>query len=520
MLIKFSAFQLIGKFVPGLIGLASAAVLTRILPPDEFGIYGLVVAIAQMTVLAAFSWLGVTVMRLASGHPDDPLFRTSALAVFASVAAVIAAVAGGFALSPVAGSYAGVIAAALFATLVLAYFDLRGAFYAAACNFAPPMRFNIARAFAAAGAAIAAAQWWGGGLAASVAASTAAFLVLLATGRIEHLRRLKLSHESIRKIVAFGGPLVAGFALVAVATLSDRLVLDFFGGKSAVGLYAAGAVLVSSTLQLGGNAVGSAGFPLVVRAYDHGGPGSADAQLRLNAVALLGFLLPGGAGLSILAPNIAEVLVGPWYREALVELMPLLAGAAVIFAIRANWVDHCFHLAGATRKLAEMAGVMALVSLAALIGLVPRYGHLGAGAASLVTAAAGLGYAVHLSRRVYTLPFPWKDAGKVALAVAFMAAALFWLRDLRGLPALLGQISFGGLVYLGAVFVLNPVDVRSKAAAMLRAWGGIVHARSSRRNPSLLARPHGRSAAFPRCRRSLRLWRSVVPSRPGSGRTG
>lgn len=495
MLIKFSAFQLIGKFVPGLIGLAAAAVLTRILPPDEFGIYGLVAAIAQMTVLAAFSWLGVTVMRLASGHPDDPRFRASALAVFASVAAAIAASAGGFALSPFAGGYAGVVAAALFATLVLAYFDLRGAFYAAACNFAPPMRFNITRALAGAGAAIAAAQWWGEGLAASVAASAAAFLVLLATGRIEHLRRLEIDHESVRKVVAFGGPLVAGFALVAVATLSDRLVLDFFGGKSAVGLYAAGVVLVSSTLQLGGNAVGSAGFPLVVRAYDDGGQGGADEQLRLNAVLLLGFLLPGGAGLSILAPNIAEVLVGPWYREALVELMPFLAGAAVIFSIRANWVDHCFHLAGATRKLAEMAGVMAFVSLAALFGLVPRYGHLGAGAASLVTAAAGLGYAVHLSRRVYKLPFPWRDAVKIALAVAFMAVALSWLRDFRGLPALLGQISLGGLVYLAAVFVLNPVGVRSRTAAVLRARGGIGPVRRTWKGPNVVRLP-----GFPRRR--------------------
>jgi O-antigen/teichoic acid export membrane protein len=422
MLIKFSALQLLGKLIPGLIGFAAAALLTRLMPPSEFGVYGLVVALVQMIVLAGFSWLGLSVMRIASGGNEEPGLWASSMAVFLTIAIVVACAAAVFSLSPFASGYRAIIAAALLGSLVFAYLDLRSSFYAAACDFAPPMRFSIARAVFGSGAAVAVAYWGGGGLAAALASFTAALLVIFATARRRSMEGLSVDLGVMKSLYSFGLPLIVGLALVAVSTLTDRLILEYHGGKPAVGLYTAAAVLVQSTLLLAGNAIGTAGFPLAVRAYEEGGPLRADHQLRRNAVVLLAFLLPGGAALCVLAPNLARVLVGPHYREALVALTPLLAGAAVLTSIRANWLDHGFHLTRSTGKLAGIAGVMAVVNVAALLILVPAYSHIGAGAAALMTAAAGLVYGAYVAGHVYRMPFPWRELGKIVVAVAVMAA--------------------------------------------------------------------------------------------------
>src|SRR6185437_966052 len=124
-------------------------------------------------------------------------------------------------------------------------------------------------------------------------------------------------------------------------------------------------------------AIGSAAYPLAVLAYETGNRVASDRQLEQNFIALLGVLLPGAIGLSLLAPNIVTILVAPGYRQAVVGLTLLLAAAAVIAGMRSNFVDRAFQLTGSTGHYFWIAADMAAVNLAGLLLLVPRYGYRG-----------------------------------------------------------------------------------------------------------------------------------------------
>lgn len=471
MLAKYGTIQLLGRFLPGIAGFFVAAALTRLLAAEQFGVYGLASAVSQLVALAGFGWLGLSVTRLTTGREPEPRFTGSVAAVFGAIVLAVCACGAVSLLLPIASETARLVSAAVFGCVAFAYFDLKSSFYTAALDFLPLLRLNLTRAAISGAVTILAAGWSGSGLVAFIAACAAMLAVCLLWPR-RHSRRaaLAVDWQTVKRICAFGLPIAGSLLLFAAAGWTDRLVLDIESGTAAVGFYTAATFIVQNTLQFASQAIGSAAYPLAVLAYESGNRRTCERQLEQNFIALFGFLLPAGIGLSMLAPNIAQVLVGQEYREAVVRLTPLLAAAAVISGIRGNFIDHAFQLTGTTWHYMGISADMTAVNIAALLLLVPHYGYMGAGAACLLTACAGLAHALLASRRVYRIPFPTGELGKVVAAALAMSVALFSVAQLRGVTALLAQIGIGILVYAAAAYGLNLLNVRRAATARLMRW--------------------------------------------------
>lgn len=471
MLAKFGLIQLLGKFIPGLIGFLVAAVLTRLLAPEEYGTYSLATALAQLVAFAGFGWMGLSVTRLTTGRPADPSFLSAVLVIFATLTGTMVAGAAVLSLVPDAASHGGIILATVLGATVLAYFDLKSSFYSASFDFTAFLVLNLIRAVTSAAVSLAVAYCGGSGLMTFLASCCAVPVACLISRGKRLLRPAPaIDREMIRRICAFGLPIAGSMTLFAASAWTDRLVLKLYDGAAAVGLYAAAVVVIQTPLQMAAQAIGAAAYPLAVVAYEHGGRSASDRQLEQNLVALLGILLPGGIALCMLAPNLAEVLVGKAYRDAVIALTPFVAATAVISGIRGNFIDYSFQLAGKTWSYFGIAAVMAVVNVAALFLLVPRYGYRGAGAASLATAAAGIAYALIASRRVYRIPFPTREIAKVLSATLAMAMVLKLLEPFRGPVALGAQIGVGAGTYGAAVFALNLLKLRHVTMMVLTRW--------------------------------------------------
>jgi O-antigen/teichoic acid export membrane protein len=465
MLVRNSLLQLLGKFVPGLIGFAAVGVLTRLLVPEEFGVYGLVTAVIQLLVLGGFSWLGVAVVRLAAGQ-DDSEIRPAAFALHTLIIAAIALVGLAVFIADPTREHASIIVACIVGAAVLGYFDLRGSFFIARGEYVSSMAQGVARGALAPAGAIAAALLGFGGAAVSLAYSLAALpAALLTSGKIGF--PISYDWKTIRRIAAFGLPLAGSIGLFALPTFGDRVVLNHLSGTAVVGLYAAATIIIQNSLTLAASAIGSAGLPLAVHAYESGVPGAAERQLGHNLVALLAFMAPAALGLCLLAPSIAEVLVGTPYREAVVTLTPYLAVAAVISGIRGNYVDHCFHLTKNPVQLVWTAALMAVVNFVSLVILVPRYAHVGAAMAAALTAAVGLVHGILRARRFMRLVVPAPELLKIAAGLVAMSIAVEAVAQYRGAAVLLGQILVGALAYVAAALTFNLMSIRNGAAVAL-----------------------------------------------------
>ncbi|HUJ99441.1 MAG TPA: polysaccharide biosynthesis C-terminal domain-containing protein [Stellaceae bacterium] len=471
MLAKYGSIQLLGRFLPGLIGFVVAAGLTRLLPPAQYGTYGLAWGLSQLFALAVFGWLGLSITRLATGRSVDARFANSVFAVFAVLAAV-AGLAGGLSfLLPVAHHVPAMALAVAAGSIVLAYLDVTSSFLTAALDFRGFLTLNVTRAATSAAVVFGAAYCFHEGLAVFAVSLIATLSVCL-----WFPRRVRISvatgvdRQVVARLIGFGMPIAASLTLFALSAWSDRLVLSVEAGIEAVGFYTAATVVVQNSLLMVAQAIGSAAYPLAVLAYDSGNRLVSNRQLEQNFIALVGVLVPGAVGLSLLAPNIVTILVGPSYREAVIHLTPILASAAVISGIRSNFVDHAFQLTGSTWHYFWIAAGMAAVNLVALILLVPRYGYIGAGAAVAVTEFCGLGHALLAAHRVYRLPFPRREAAKVATAVLMMAGALVPFAHFGGGVALLGQVSLGLAVYAVALWSLNLLNLRETTMNTVQRW--------------------------------------------------
>src|SRR5690606_33652902 len=87
MLLRHSALYLLARGVPGLVNFFAIAIYTRMLSPEEYGRYALVVAGVGLFNVIFFQWLRLSLLRFLPAYLSDPKdLLSSVLAGFVSVA--------------------------------------------------------------------------------------------------------------------------------------------------------------------------------------------------------------------------------------------------------------------------------------------------------------------------------------------------------------------------------------------------------------------------------------------------
>ena len=250
----------------------------------------------------------------------------------------------------------------------------------------------------------------------ALAAAVAGMALLARDGRLG----ISLDRALVRRMLAFGLPLVpaalAGWAL----NLSDRYLVNAFDGRAAVGVYSAG-----YTVGLAINALAIAPFSLAW------GAAYWEISRRVDAPAVISRVLTGftalasfaALGLSALATDAFRILLTPEFEPGRF-VTPFSAFAFVgygMFTILTTGIN----LAGQTRRLPFIMGSAAIANVGLNLALIPALGYIGAAISTilgygLLAVIGGLA-----SHRVY--PVRW-EVGRVALivglAMALAAAAL------------------------------------------------------------------------------------------------
>ena len=151
MLIRHSALYVAGKLLPGLVGMAATALLTRLLSPDAYGQYGLALLVMTFGSAVAFDWLGLAYLRLGGARADQSRAVVTAAVLFAATVAVTGA---GAAAVWAGGGLAGANGAAVGAGLVLMWcyagFELAARFHVARSRPGRYLVMNFGRALLAA----------------------------------------------------------------------------------------------------------------------------------------------------------------------------------------------------------------------------------------------------------------------------------------------------------------------------------------------------------------------------------
>jgi O-antigen/teichoic acid export membrane protein len=487
-MLRESLVYMLGRAVPSGIAFVTGMVLTWLLTPTEYGVYGLGLATVLLISAALFDWHSSSFLRFYQIERARPAFLPTILQSFLLLCVASIVVLG---LAQASGLLSRDFGALLWICVpgawCFAWFELAARMEVA--RFQPGHYFWMNMARNAGILVVGVALAWVTHSPLEVLIGS--FLVMLAAGLLYRhpglsLRPGLLDWDLARRFWAFGWPMAIVRVLGTLSFAADRFLLDRLSDKASVGFYTVAYALAQTSITTIAVGIDSAGYSRAVKLADQNDPAALRAQLARNITLLVLVTLPATVGVAMVAPDLARLCVAPDYVVPVAGLIAWMAVAAFLQNLRANYVDHGFHLAHTTARLTWVIAVMAAVNLLFDLLLIPRQGALGCAEASIIAGAVGLVHAALAVRSSTKLPWPKVDLAKIALATLAMAAFLWPFHDagaavmqdspgprgvLLSAAILLLEVAGGAAVFGLVTFGVNAMHVRTAVLNRLARVG-------------------------------------------------
>ena len=252
----------------------------------------------------------------------------------------------------------------------------------------------------------------------------------------------RFSWRWAREMLRYGLPRVPNTLLQQVTMMSDRFFLRLSRPLSDVGIYQLGGT-IANVLRIYPEAFRRAWMPFAFEKMDEPDGPRQFAQLATVAFAVLAF---GTLGIAILAGPVVQIMTPPQFHGA-GAVVPLLV-LSVALQGAATFLTTSLSVAKRTRALPVAAAVASGVTLTGHVTLIPRFGLLGAAAATATGQAALVVVMAVAAQRLYRIPYETGRLLRTALVGLVLYAAS------RFAPA---DISAEALIVRGGLLAAFPL---------------------------------------------------------------
>jgi O-antigen/teichoic acid export membrane protein len=477
MLLRHTSHYLVASAVSAVFGLLSTIVFTRLLSPADYGVYVIGVSTAGVIAAVLFTWVRYAAMRFQSEGGGVDVRATTLAAYCVSVACAPLA----FLFVLLVGQHT--IAQAGLATMLalgLGLFELGQELLKARLQTRPYVLASVTRCVAAFAFCLPAAFFSASGSIQIIAAAMAYFVTAAIIAPVVwRAPRASIEWSRLGVFLSLGVSLTLSGFLFSFHAALDRLMIAWFLGDGAAGVYGASADLVRQMILVPAGSVAAAAVPLAVRAMAQGGAREADRQLRAGAELLLAILVPAVIGLALITPYLVALIMGPEFRQTAIQIIPILCFAWFFQSISQSYVHLSYHLAQRP-GLVTVQGLLTLaVNMATLWPMIHAFGLVGAAVSLVVAEGAGTFFGFVLTARAHPLPSIWGPLARVGAAATAMGVVIVALQHIfyaRSIFALAILILGGGVAYVISAALLNVAQSRNLALAAVHARFAVVRA--------------------------------------------
>jgi O-antigen/teichoic acid export membrane protein len=471
MVVRHTLIYALARGGPAVLNFAALLLFARLLAPQEYGRYALLLAGVGLANATLFWWLQFGLLRFLPGERD----RRGGL------------------LSAIAFGYLGTVLLTFpFAGLLLFLSDIPVELALLGCvmlwtqswhelnleltrSDLSPVRYGLLQTARSVlllgiGGGLAYAGYGAVGVGAGAAAAAVLPALLVLRSNWRTVRWRSVDPELVRRIAAYALPLTATSAMMLAVGSSDRFLLDWLSDRRSLGIYAGGHDLAQYSLATMMNVAYLASFPLALRALEEHGPDAARVQFAAGFTTMLAVGVPGAVGLALLAQPLATHLLGPSFAGA-GAIIPWIALGTFLASFKAFYFDLSFQVGHATRIQLAVAVTTIAANVGMNLVMIPRWGAQGAAFASATSFGGGLLLSALLGRRAFPLPVPLGQAARVAGAAVIMALALVLTVGEHGLSGLVARMTLGAGVYAAAALALNVLGSRDHLTLALARGG-------------------------------------------------
>lgn len=474
MLLRFSILYFIARLLPGIANFFAIVLFTRLLNPQEYGQYALVIAAVGLGNAVLFHWLRVALLRYLPAYEGrEPALLSTLFVSYAALAglSVVIGLVGGWLWSDMLWSQFFVLGVALL--VCQAWFDVNLQLIRARLM---PVLYGIllmskAMIGLAVGVFLAYLGWGAWGPLIGVTLGVLLPAVVLCSRYWVGVRWQLADRQAVKELFYYGMPLAVTFGLGLVINSADRFLIGALIGTDAAGQYAVGYDFAHQAIGMLMIAVNLAAAPLVIKGLESEGEQVARQRMESNAIALCGIGFPSAVGLAMVAPNVSALFIGDEFQATAAILIPWIAVGALLAGLKAFYFDLSFQLGKRTQQQVLVVVVAGVVNLALNLWWIPLFGLLGAAYATVVAYGVALYLSWLLGRRIFPVPLPMGQIGRIVLATLGMIFVLLPVINQQGPVALLYQVVLGGVVYSLLILLMNVANCRSHARRIARRLG-------------------------------------------------
>jgi len=427
MILRYSLHYLIARGIPALVNFLAVAVYTRLLSPEEYGYYILVLAGVNIVNLAVFQWLRFALVRYLPAYQSR---EETLLGVIGWSYLALMLVVG------MGGVVAGLITETRWRWLVLiailllgaqAWFELNTELFRArlqtrAYGWAMSVRSVGALSLGTLFILIGLKAY--GPLLGLVLSMTGLSLVFA----YRHWRVIRIYRDAghLGSLLRYGLPLAGTLILSYVVSVSDRFLIAWLLDEAQAGIYAAGYDLANQPVILLMSIVHLAAYPVIVQAWERKAEQEAQTYLAHNVRLLFIVGIPLTIGLAMLAQPFGRLMLGPSFYQA-GAVVPWVALGTLLGGLRVYHTDLAFHLRQRTTKQLQIILWVVLINLVLNLLWIPRVGIIGAAWATVVAYSIALVLGIRQGRNVLPVPLGYQELLRIGGAGIGMGLGLWIL---------------------------------------------------------------------------------------------
>ena len=453
-----------------LVGFGSVVVFTRLLSPDAYGQYMLVLTGSALISTLIFTWLDAAVARYharaaARGRLGGHLF--TALTLFAMIALpvfIIGAVA--LLLLDLGPSLKTACAYALAYVLlragVMIALETRRA-AGEAWRYSLLETFSLAGGFAFGAALTLLTDLGSAGPLAGLALASAMALVFDLPALARKARKDRAHRARVTAFFAYGGPIAFSLIFEQLLTSGDRFLIAAYLGEAATGAYSAGYALADRSLSIIFLWLGMTTGPLLIAALEHEGRSAAQKVARQTGALMGAIGFPAAAGLALVSPDLARLMIGEELAATAATVVPLIALSGLMNGVMTHYFHTAYTLGRRTGSMAFIMTGSAVLNLVLNAALIPLLGLHGAAWATVAAYGVAMIACILHGRTIFAMPIPVREWSKAALATAGMSAGVV-------LSPAMGPVVLDLMVQIGAGVGVYAIIMLTFDGLGARSW--------------------------------------------------
>ncbi len=455
------------RIIPALTGLLGVVAFTRLLSPEEYGLYILVMVTTSIVSTLTFGWLNQSVLRYFEKYKKE-----NGLSEFVSTGVVLLIILL-LAVAPIWYIFTGILKDDLDYNLIY-LLRIGIAVFAAQTGYSFILFLCQARRQSLVYALYSSINALGvlllaivllhffnlgakGLLLANIVFAGGIFCLELARLSKNWVIKYSLFSKNIlAELTSYGIPLIGVSVWQQILSVSDRYMIKYFLGVKAVGIYSAGYSIITATVDsIFGVTLMLAAIPIIIKTFEKEGEIRTAALLRELLSTYSVITIPIVFGIGALSRDIVAVFLGESFRNAHI-ILPWVAGGIFFWGL-SGYTMKSFELRKKTLVIFYLIFFASVMNIGLNLYLIPRFGILGAGFSTFIAYLIYFITSWALSKKFLPISFPGVAFGKAFLAgIAMYITLLFWIPDKAiSLPFFIAKIVIGSFIYLTVLTFLK-----------------------------------------------------------------